>query len=70
MIQPDGTGRVAVGGIAHKPWRVETAEASLSNGAREAAKVILADARPTEQNRFKVDLVERTLGAVLIEARG
>ena len=70
VIQPDGTGRVAVGGIAHKPWRVETAEASLSNGAREAAKGILADARPTEQNRFKVDLVERTLGAVLTEARG
>ena len=29
----------------------------------------MADARPTEQNRFKVDLVERTLRAVIAEAR-
>ena len=70
VIQPDGTGRVAVGGVAHKPWRVEAAETSLSKGARDAARAILANARPTEQNRFKVDLVERTLGAVLSEARG
>jgi xanthine dehydrogenase YagS FAD-binding subunit len=70
IIHPDGTGRVAVGGIAHKPWRVEAAEAELPKGAREAARGILADAGPTEQNRFKVDLVERTLGAVLSEARG
>jgi xanthine dehydrogenase YagS FAD-binding subunit len=35
-----------------------------------AASVLLADAHPTEQNRFKVDLVERTLGAVIAEARG
>ncbi|EUB99457.1 Xanthine dehydrogenase [Rhizobium sp. CF080] len=70
IIHPDGTGRVAVGGIAHKPWRVEAAEAELPKGARAAARGILADARPTEQNRFKVDLVERALGAVLSEARG
>ncbi|MCF1432496.1 xanthine dehydrogenase family protein subunit M [Agrobacterium vitis] len=70
VIQADGTGRVAVGGVAHKPWRIEAAEAELPRGARDAAKAILADARPTEQNRFKVDLVERTLGAVLSEARG
>jgi len=70
IIQPDGTGRVAVGGIAHKPWRIEAAEAELPKGAKDAAKVLLADARPTEQNRFKVDLVERTLGAVIAEARG
>ncbi|RXT30023.1 molybdopterin dehydrogenase [Rhizobium leguminosarum] len=70
VIQPDGTGRVAVGGIAHKPWRIEAAEAELPKGARAAAGVLLADARPTEQNRFKVDLVERTLGAVIAEARG
>ncbi|MGO7591920.1 FAD binding domain-containing protein [Rhizobium leguminosarum] len=70
VIQPDGTGRVAVGGIAHKPWRIEAAEAELPKGARAAAGVLLAGARPTEQNRFKVDLVERTLGAVIAEARG
>ena len=70
VIQPDGTGRVAVGGIAHKPWRVEAADAALPKGARAAAAALLADARPTEQNRFKVDLVERTLGAVIAEAKG
>ncbi|TBY84984.1 FAD binding domain-containing protein [Rhizobium leguminosarum] len=70
VIQPDGTGRVAVGGVAHKPWRIEAAEADLPKGARAVAGVLLGDARPTEQNRFKVDLVERTLGAVIAEARG
>jgi xanthine dehydrogenase YagS FAD-binding subunit len=69
VIQPDGTGRVAVGGVAHKPWRVEAADAGLAKGARAAASALLADARPTEQSRFKVDLVERALGAVIAEAR-
>jgi xanthine dehydrogenase YagS FAD-binding subunit len=31
---------------------------------------LLADAKPTEQNQFKLTLAERTLGAVLAEARG
>ncbi|CAN7694823.1 FAD binding domain-containing protein [Neorhizobium sp. LjRoot104] len=70
VIQPDGTGRVAVGGVAHKPWRIEAADNALPNGAKASAKELLADARPTEQNKFKVDLVERTLGAVIAEARG
>lgn len=70
VIQPDGTGRVAVGGVAHKPWRLEAADAELAKGAKAASAALLADARPTEQNRFKIDLVERTLGAVIAEARG
>lgn len=70
VIHPDGTGHVAVGGVAHKPWRIEEADATLKNGAKAAAAVLMADAHPTEQNRFKVDLVERTLGAVIAEARG
>lgn len=70
VIQRDGTGRVAVGGIAHKPWRVEAADTELPNGARAATRVLLADARSTEQNRFKIDLVERTLGAVIAAAKG
>jgi xanthine dehydrogenase YagS FAD-binding subunit len=70
VIQPDGTGRVAVGGVAHKPWRVDAADEELPKGARAAAARLLADAHPTDQNRFKVDLVERTLGAVIAEARG
>ena len=70
VIQADGTGRVAVGGVAHKPWRRETADAALPKGAKAAAQALLVDARPTDQNKFKIDLVERTLGAVIAEARG
>jgi xanthine dehydrogenase YagS FAD-binding subunit len=53
VIQPDGTGRVAVGGVAHKPWRIEAADAELPKGARAAAAVLLAGAKPTEQNRIQ-----------------
>jgi xanthine dehydrogenase YagS FAD-binding subunit len=69
VIQQDGTGRVAVGGVAHKPWRVEAAESELPHGAKAAAERLLAGARPTHENVFKVPLVERTLGSVLDEAR-
>jgi xanthine dehydrogenase YagS FAD-binding subunit len=69
VIQQDGTGRVAVGGVAHKPWRVEAAEAELPRGAKAAAERLLAGAKPTHENAFKVPLVERTLGSVLDEAR-
>jgi xanthine dehydrogenase YagS FAD-binding subunit len=69
VIQRDGTGRVAVGGVAHKPWRVEAADARLPQGAAAVAATLLAGAKPTEQNAFKVTLVERTLSAVLAEAK-
>jgi len=70
IVQRDGTARVALGGVAHKPWRVEAAEAEIPRGAKAAAEAMLADARPTHDNAFKIPLVERTLGAVLAEARG
>lgn len=70
VIQPDGSGRVAFGGLAHKPWRVEAAEAAFPQGAKAVAAVALADARPTHENAFKVTLAERTLAAVISEARG
>ncbi len=69
IVQPDGTGRVALGGVAHKPWRVEAAEAEMPRGPKAVTERLLADAKPTEENGFKVPLVERTLGAVLAEAR-
>ena len=34
IVQRDGTGRVALGGVAHKPWRVEAAEAEMPRGAK------------------------------------
>src|SRR4051812_32091685 len=70
IIQRDGTGRVALGGVAHKPWRVEAAEAELPRGAKAVTAQLLADAKPTHENAFKLPLVERTLGAVLAEAKG
>ena len=70
VIQSDGSGRVAIGGIAPKPWRVEAAEASMRQGSRAVAGPLLAGARPTHDNAFKVALVERTLAATLAEAKG
>ena len=69
IVQKDGSGRVAVGGVAHKPWRVEAAEASMPKGAKAVAASLLAGAAPTEHNAFKLTLVERTLAAVLAQAR-
>ena len=70
IVQRDGTGRVALGGVAHKPWRIEAAETELPRGARAVATKLLEGARPTRENAFKLTLAERTLGAVLAEARG
>ena len=69
VIQRDGTGRVAIGGIAPKPWRIEAAEARLPQGAKAVAVPLLAGATPRPDNAFKVPLVERTLAAVMAEAR-
>jgi len=70
IVQRDGTGRVALGGVAHKPWRIETAEAEMPRGAKAVTTELLAGAKTTHENAFKLPLVERTLAAVLIEARG
>lgn len=69
IVQPDGTGRAALGGVAHKPWRVEAAEAAMPRGAQAFAAALLAGARTTEDNAFKVPLVERTLAAIIADAR-
>jgi xanthine dehydrogenase YagS FAD-binding subunit len=70
IVQRDGTGRVALGGVAHRPWRVEAAEAEMPRGAKAVTAQLLAGAKPTHENAFKLPLVERTLGAVLTEAKG
>ncbi|WP_210485398.1 FAD binding domain-containing protein [Microvirga antarctica] len=68
IVQADGSGRVAVGGVAPKPWRVEAAEARLPEGAKAVTDELLAGAAPTRENAYKLTLVERTLRAVLAEA--
>jgi xanthine dehydrogenase YagS FAD-binding subunit len=69
IVKEDGTGRVALGGLAPKPWRVEAADAELSSGAKAVTTKLLAGAKTTRENAFKLPLVERTLSAVLDEAR-
>ncbi len=69
IVQRDGTGRVALGGVAHKPWRVEEAEAEMPRGAKAVTTRLLAGANPTPENAFKLKLVERVLRAVLAEAK-
>lgn len=69
IIAPDGSGRVALGGVAHKPWRLEAAERNLAAGAKAVADQLLAGAKPSEANAFKITLVQRTLASVLAEVK-
>ncbi|MGV7211270.1 FAD binding domain-containing protein [Oxalobacteraceae bacterium A2-2] len=69
VVQRDGTGRVALGGVAHKPWRVEAADNHLRHGAKAVAEQLLAGARPTPENEFKLPLAQRTIAAALAEAQ-
>jgi xanthine dehydrogenase YagS FAD-binding subunit len=67
--------RLALGGVAHKPWRARKAEATLMGkratpeSFRAAAEAELADAAPLRDNAFKVELAKRTIVAVLGELR-
>ena len=67
-IVQKGRGRVALGGVAHKPWRVEAAESELPRGAKAVARGLLEGAHAREHNAFKLPLVERTIAAVLVDA--
>ena len=63
--------RLALGGVAHKPWRAWKAEAALRGGPateqafRTAAEAELSDAVPLRDNAFKIELARRTMVAVL-----
>jgi len=65
--------RLALGGVAAKPWRASVAEAALLGGPatdtafRAAAEVELAAARPLRDNGFKIELAKRTIAAVLAD---
>jgi xanthine dehydrogenase YagS FAD-binding subunit len=69
VVQPDGSGRVALGGVAHRPWRVPQSEAAMPQGAKAVTDLLLGGARVTNDNAFKLPLVQRTLGAVLADAK-
>lgn len=70
IIQPDGTGRIALGGVGTKPWRSDAADAALAKGAHAVAAALFAGAAPTDQNQYKLKLAERTIAAVLASAKG
>ncbi|WP_432714768.1 FAD binding domain-containing protein [Pedobacter sp.] len=59
--------RIAVGGIAHRPWRVPAAELFLigKTASREnfsiAADIILEGAKPYKYNSFKIELAKRAI---------
>ncbi len=69
VIQADGTGRVAFGGVAPKPWRVEGAEALLRQGAAAVTAKAFEGATPTRDNAFKLPLATRALASVIAQAK-
>jgi xanthine dehydrogenase YagS FAD-binding subunit len=70
VVQKDGNARVALGGVGYKPWRVRAAEAEIPRGAKAVTDVLLAGAKTSHENAYKLPLVERTLAAVLAQAKG
>ena len=66
--------RLALGGVAHKPWREPAAEAALRGQATDqatfarAADLLLRDAKGFEHNTFKIDLARRTVIRALTQA--
>jgi len=63
--------RIALGGVAHKPWRAERAEAALRGGPateaafRQAAETELASAQALRDNAFKIELAQRVIADTL-----
>ncbi len=66
--------RLALGGVAHKPWRAHSAEAMLVGRApdakafAEAAEAAMADAAPSGDNGFKIELARRIAARALAQA--
>jgi xanthine dehydrogenase YagS FAD-binding subunit len=66
--------RLALGGVAHKPWRDPTVEATLrgqtagKSAFTRAADALLRDARGFEHNTFKIDLARRAIVRALTQA--
>jgi xanthine dehydrogenase YagS FAD-binding subunit len=68
--------RLALGGVAHKPWRARVAETLLRDRQpseevfRHASEGELSSARPLRDNGFKIELAKRTIVAVLTQLTG
>jgi len=63
---------LALGMVAHKPWRAVEAEAALAGGASPAEAIgkELEGASPLGRNDFKIPLVARLVAAAIGEAKG
>jgi xanthine dehydrogenase YagS FAD-binding subunit len=61
--------RIALGGVAHRPWRALAAEQAIRDGRgfRDAAEAELAQARPLRDNAYKVPLAVNAIVRVLEE---
>lgn len=70
VIQADGSGRIALGGVGTIPWRSDAGDAALQKGAKAVADALLTEAVPMDQNQYKLALTERTIALVLAEAKG
>jgi xanthine dehydrogenase YagS FAD-binding subunit len=68
--------RIALGGVAHKPWRVAAAEAVLvghplsEERCRQAAELVTANAHAYKDNHFKIKLAQRAVVRALQVAGG
>jgi len=68
------TARIALGGVAAKPWRAEEAEKYLVGkrvgeaAFREAAKIAVSQAKPLSENGYKVKMAERSILRALTNA--
>lgn len=65
IVQRDGSARLAFGGVAPKPWRVEAAEGQLSKGVHSYFGEAFKGAAPQQDNAFKLKLAERLAVDVL-----
>ena len=78
LLETDGANineaRIALGGVAHKPWRAMEAEKFLAGKAateanfRQAAEIEMKQAKPLQHNEFKIELGIRAITRALVQA--
>jgi xanthine dehydrogenase YagS FAD-binding subunit len=73
ILDLNGDVRIALGGVAHVPWRASRAEEMLRGGpideqrVTDAARAELDQAEPLRDNAYKVDLARNLIAATLLE---
>jgi xanthine dehydrogenase YagS FAD-binding subunit len=66
--------RIALGGVAHKPWRTTAAETFLrgkpatEENFKQAAELAMQDAKPLEHNAYKIQLAKLAIARALMQA--